>query len=88
VLIASILCPFVHQPNPGEVSLLAAGCHGCPIGLRPRPGNHRPLGSSRSLRHEMAEAAGKSKQDEHTAVANLSETPEKQKKIYMTHSLS
>ena len=36
----------------------------------------------------MAEAAGKSKQDEHTAAANLSETPEKQKNIYMTHSLS
>jgi hypothetical protein len=36
----------------------------------------------------MAEATGKSKQDEHTAAANLSETPEKQKNIYMTHSLS
>jgi hypothetical protein len=36
----------------------------------------------------MAEATGKSKQDEHTAAANLSETPEKQKNIYMTDSLS
>jgi hypothetical protein len=27
----------------------------------------------------MAEAAGKSKQDEHTAATNLGETPEKQK---------
>jgi hypothetical protein len=36
----------------------------------------------------MAEAAGKSKQDEHTAATNLGETPEKQKNLYMTHSLS
>jgi len=36
----------------------------------------------------MAEAAGNRNKDEHKAAANLSETPEKQKNIYMTHSLS
>ena len=36
----------------------------------------------------MAEASGKSKQDEHTAATNLSETPENRKNRYMTHSLS
>jgi hypothetical protein len=83
--------PLSFRPSaePGSrYRLLTAGCHGCPIGLRPRPDDPLPLVSSRSLRHDMAEATDKSKQEEHTAAANLSETPEKQKNIYMTISLS
>jgi hypothetical protein len=72
----------VHQPNPERwYRLLTAGCHGGPIRLKARPGDHRPFESSRSLRHDRAETAGKSKQDEHTAATNLGETPEN-RKIY------
>jgi hypothetical protein len=83
--------PLSFRPSaePGSrYRLLTAGCHGCPNGPRPRPDDPLPLVSSRSLRHDMAEATDKSKQEEHTAAANLSETPEKQKNIYMTISLS
>jgi hypothetical protein len=82
------LLSFRPSAEPGaRYRLLTAGCIGCLIGLSARPDDPQPLVSSRSLRHDLAEATGNPNKM-NIQRRRIWMNPRKTKKSYMTHSLS